>query len=92
MSAVKKYKIIFTKDAVDDIKKIKASGLFKKLNSYLDKMEIDPFSPFAHFKKLSGDLSGSFSRRLTIKHRLVFSIDEKNKTVKILSAWGHYGD
>ena len=89
---MKKYKIVFTKEAVSDVKKIKSAGLFEKLNSYLDKIEIDPFAQFASFKKLSGDLFGAYSRRLTIKHRIVYTIDEKEKVVKIISAWGHYDD
>lgn len=37
-----------------------------------------------------GDLQGAYSRRINIKHRLVYEVFEEEQTVKIISLWIHY--
>lgn len=86
----KKWKLIFEKGAQQDAKKIKSSNLIDKVNRILDVLEIDPFSENPRFKQLKGDLSGCYSRRINIQHRIVYQVEEENNTVRVISMFGHY--
>jgi Txe/YoeB family toxin of toxin-antitoxin system len=82
------YKVVLTKQAIKDIAKLKTVNLSEKAKTILENMVINPY--FQPYKKLSGDLREKFSRRLNIKHRIVYEIDEDAKVVKILNMWSHY--
>lgn len=82
------WKIEFSRTAVKDAKKLKAANLEANVNSLLEILRKDPFSP--PYERLSGNLKGYFSRRINIKHRLVYSVDEVTKTIKVVSVWSHY--
>lgn len=82
--------IVLTKQAEKDLQKILSSPLKSKLFSLMEIIEKDPFTP--PYEKLVGDLSGAYSRRINIQHRLVYQVDEPAKTVKILRMWTHYGE
>ena len=84
------YSIVYTKRANSDISKLKASGLDKKAKSLIDLIRENPFMSPPTFEKLKGDLSGAYSRRINIKHRLVYQVDENEKIVKIIMMWRHY--
>ena len=84
------YTIVFTKRAVNDIPKLKAAGLDKKAKALVELLKENPLQSPPTFEKLKGDLNGAFSRRINIKHRLVYQIIEEQKTVKILLMWTHY--
>lgn len=84
------WKIVFTKKAVDDLKKIAESGLKPKLQKLLEILEENPFKTPPNFEKLRGDLTGAYSRRINIKHRLVYQVIEEQKIIKIIRAWTHY--
>ena len=84
------YSIVYTKRASSDIAKLKAVGLDKKAKSLVDLLRRDPFISPPTFEKLKGDLSGAYSRRINIKHRLVYQVSEVEKTVKIILMWTHY--
>ena len=84
------YKIVFTKLAVKDLKKLKAAGLSQKAKNLVELIKQNPFETPPSFEKLVGDLSGAYSRRINIQHRLVYSVDEASKTVKIIRMWTHY--
>jgi Txe/YoeB family toxin of toxin-antitoxin system len=85
------YKIIFTREAEKDYKKMRSSKvLVKKATDILHLMTDNPFYYPPHFEKLSGDLQGKYSRRLNIQHRLVYEVDDENKEIKVLSLWTHY--
>lgn len=84
------WKLIYTKQAQKDAKKLKASGLESKAIRVLDILKEDPFKKPPPYQKLVGDLSGAYSRRINIKHRLVYQILEKEKIVKIIRMWTHY--
>jgi len=43
-------------------------------------------------EQLKGDRTGCWSRRITLKHRIVYKIDNGVLTVLILTAAGHYAD
>lgn len=85
-----KWKLVFTRDAKKDAKKLSASGLRPKTEILLKLIEENPFKSPPPFEKLVGDLSGAYSRRITIKHRLVYQVLREQKTVKIIRMWTHY--
>ncbi len=85
-----KWQLVFTKQALKDTKKIKAAGLKSKVEELLGILQNDPFQNPPRFEKLVGDLSGAYSRRINIQHRLVYQVLNKIKTVKIIRMWTHY--
>ncbi|MEP1095805.1 MAG: Txe/YoeB family addiction module toxin [Cyclobacteriaceae bacterium] len=85
-----KYKLVFTKQAQKDAKKLASSGLKEKALRLLQILEEDPFQDYPPFEKLVGDLSGAFSRRINIQHRLVYQVLENKRIVKIIRMWTHY--
>ena len=84
------YQIFYTKHAAADVPKLKAAKLDKKAKALIDLLRERPFQNPPPFEKLQGDLQGAFSRRINIKHRLVYQVLEEEKAVKILSMWTHY--
>jgi Txe/YoeB family toxin of toxin-antitoxin system len=85
-----KWKLIFTKQAQKDAKKISSSGLKPKAETLLKILETNPLQKPPPVEKLLGDLSGAFSRRINIQHRLVYQVLEKEKIVKVIRMWTHY--
>lgn len=71
---------------MDEIEKSKVLKL--KVRRLIEVVEVDPFRPPC--KKLSGNLSVYFSRRITQKHRFVYMVMDNE--VKIVSVWSHYED
>lgn len=84
------WKVVYTKQAQRDAKKLKSAGLKEKAESILKILENDPFRSPPPYEKLLGDLSGAYSRRINIQHRLVYQILEDIKTVKVIRMWTHY--
>ena len=84
------YSIVYTKIALNDIPKLKAAGLEEKTKALIELLRENPYESPPPFKKLKGELSGAYSRRINIQHRLVYEIIENEKTVKILKLWTHY--
>ena len=82
--------IKFSRKALKDAKKIRSANLATKVKQLIEVLKQNPYQ--LPYKKLSGDLQGYYSRRINIQHRLVYSIDEKNKIVKVVSVWSHYGE
>jgi len=80
----------YTRQAQKDAKKLASSGLKSKARQLLSILEIDPWQSPPPFEKLVGDLSGGYSRRINIQHRLVYQVLEVEKAVKILRLWTHY--
>jgi len=85
-----KWKIVYTRQAQRDARKLAASGLREKAETLLDILSEDPFKSPPPYEKLVGDLSGAYSRRINIQHRLVFQVLEDIKIVKIIRMWTHY--
>lgn len=85
-----KWKIIYTSQAKKDSKKVLASGLKPKAKVLLEILEIKPYQNPPEYKKLVGDLSNAYSRRINFQHRLVYQVLENIKTVKVLRLWSHY--
>ena len=84
------YKIVYDKRALKDIPKLKAANLDKNAKKLIDILRNDPYKTPPPFEKLQGDLLGAYSRRINIKHRLVYQIIEEQKIIKIFSLWTHY--
>lgn len=84
------YKLRYTKHAQKDAKRISASNLKKKVIKLLATLEQDPFADFPPYEKLIGDLTGAYSRRINIQHRLIYQVYEDQKIVKIVRMWTHY--
>jgi toxin YoeB len=84
------WKLVFTKQAQKDAKKIAQSGLKPQTSRLLDILREDPFQNPPPFEKLMGDLSGAYSRRINIQHRLVYQVLEDVSTVKVIRMWTHY--
>jgi Txe/YoeB family toxin of toxin-antitoxin system len=85
-----KWRIVYTRQAQMDAKKIAAAGLRQKAEKLLDILSGNPFQTPLPFEKLIGDLSGAYSRRITIQHRLVYQVLREIKTVKVIRMWTHY--
>ena len=84
------WELLFTKQAQKDAKKIASSGLRPKAEELLDILCKDPFQQPPPYKKLIGDLTGAYSRRINIQHRIVYQVIEEKKIVKIIRMWTHY--
>ena len=85
-----KWRIVFTKQAQKDAKKLTAAGLRSKAERLLDILRENPYQTPPPFEKLVGDLAGAHSRRINIQHRLVYEILNKEKVVKAIRMWTHY--
>ena len=84
------WKLVFTKQAQKDAKKISQSGLKFQANRLLDIIKEDPFQNPPPYEKLLGDLSGAYSRRISIQHRLIYQVLKDIHTLKIIRMWTHY--
>ena len=84
------WEIVYARQAMKDAKKISASGLKPKAQELLAVLANDPFQNPPPFEKLVGDLAGTYSRRISIQHRIVYEIFAKEKTVRVLRMWTHY--
>ena len=82
--------MLFTKAAQKDARKLNSAGLRAKAEELLTILKNDPLQNPPPFEKLVGNLSGAYSRRINIQHRLVYQILEEEKTVKVLRMWTHY--
>ena len=82
--------LYFTKQAQKDAGKLASSRLKTKAQQLLTILQSDPWQNPPPFEKLVGDLSGAYSRRINIQHRLVYQVLESEKAVKILRLWTHY--
>lgn len=87
---VKAWKPLFTQHAQKDAKKIAAANLKGKVLKLLDILREDPFKTPPSYEKLVGDLSGLYSRRINIQHRLVYQVYKKERIVKVIRLWSHY--
>ena len=84
------WRVVFTKRALKDAKKLSTAGLRTKAETLLDILRENPYQTPPPFEKLIGDLSGAYSRRINIQHRLVYQIIDDEKTVKVIRMWTHY--
>lgn len=85
-----KWKLVYTKQAQKDAKKLAASGLKEKAQNLLELLEDNPYQNPPPYEKLVGDLAGAYSRRINIQHRVVYQVLAKERIVKVLRLWTHY--
>jgi len=78
--------------AQKDAKKLSSVNLASKAKDIIEILKINPFETPPPYEKLVGNLSGSYSRRINIKHRIVYEVREVDKLVRVLKMWSHYGD
>lgn len=84
------WRLVYTSHARRDAKKLSAAGLRPKAELLLDLLREDPYRTPPPFEKLVGDLRGAHSRRITVQHRLVYQVLDRERTVKALRMWTHY--
>lgn len=84
------YAIFYTKKAAADISKLKAAKLESKAKALIDIIRDNPYQNPPRYEKLQGDLKGVYSRRINIRHRLVYEVIEGEKAIKVISLWTHY--
>lgn len=84
------YRIRLSKKAVKDEKKLKSVGSSDKARKRLELLEENPYMTPPSYEKFVGDLSGMYLRRINIQHRLVYTVNEEEQVVKVLSMWSHY--
>lgn len=86
------YKILYSKLALKDAKKLSNANLDKKAKELIEIIKKDPFQSPPPYERLVGNLNGSYSRRINIQHRLVYEVREDDKVVRISRMWSHYGE
>ena len=84
------WKVILSKKAVKDSKKIESAGLKSQTKKLLRLLSEDPLQSPPAYEKLVGNLNGFYSRRINIQHRLVYDIDKTARIVHVLRMWTHY--
>jgi len=84
------WKVILSKKAVKDARKLKSAGLKNQTESLLKVLQENPFTSPPPFEKLVGNLKGFYSRRINIHHRIVYSVDKDQRIVHVLRMWTHY--
>ena len=84
------WQVVFTKQAQKDAKKLSAAGLRAKAEQLIEMLRENPYQTPPPYEKLLGDLSGAFSRRINMQHRLVYQPLDEEKMVKIIRMWTHY--
>jgi toxin YoeB len=76
--------LVFIKQAQKDAKKLAHSGLKSQASRILNILRKDSYQNPPSYEKLVGDLSGAYSRRINIQHRLIYQILDDIKTVKVI--------
>jgi Txe/YoeB family toxin of toxin-antitoxin system len=87
---VVKWRLVYTKQAQREAKKLASAGLKEKAQKLFMVLEENPFQTNPPFEKLVGDLAGAYSRRINIHHRLVYQVLKEDRIVKVIRMWTHY--
>jgi Txe/YoeB family toxin of toxin-antitoxin system len=83
-------RIVFTKLARKDARRLSAAGLRAKTEAMIEILRENPYKIFPSYEKLVGDLTGAYLRRINIQHRIVYQIFDDEETVKVIRMWTHY--
>lgn len=84
------YQVFYTKKALEDIPRLKSAKLDTKAKNLISLIKNNPYQTPPPYEKLKGILQGAYSRKINIKHRLVYEVIEEDKAIKIISLWTHY--
>ena len=82
--------LYFTRQARKDARKLSSTGLKQRAEELLDIIRDNPYRNPPPYEKLTGDLTGAYSRRINIQHRLVYQVLKEERAVKVLRLWTHY--
>jgi toxin YoeB len=85
-----KWRLVYTRQAQKDASKLAGAGLKQKATELLDILETNPYQSPPPYEKLVGDLTGAYSRRINIHHRLVYQVLDAERIVKVIRLWSHY--
>ncbi len=85
-----RWRVVFTRQAQKDARNLAGTHLKERAEELLLILADDPYQTPPRFEKLMGDLSGAYSRRINLQHRLVYQVLEDIRTVKVLRMWTHY--
>ena len=86
------YRVTYSKQALKDAKKLSSASLDKKAKELIEIIKNNPFQKPPPYEKLVGNLNGSFSRRINIKHRIVYEVIENEQLIRVSRMWTHYGE
>ncbi|MBQ3618480.1 MAG: Txe/YoeB family addiction module toxin [Bacteroidales bacterium] len=88
------YKIKYMPQAEEDLKRLRKSEpkSFEKAVKLLNELVDSPYTGTGKPHPLTGDRAGQWSRRITQKHRLVYTVNDNEIRVLVLAAYGHYDD
>jgi len=86
------YKILYSKLALKDAKKLSSANLAIKAKKLIEIIKKNPFQNPPPYEKLVGNLTGAYSRRINIQHRIVYEVREADKVIRISRMWSHYGE
>lgn len=84
------WQIVLTKQAAKDAQKLVSASLWSNAERLLEVLATNSFQNLPPYEKLVGNLSGYYSRRINIQHRLVYQVLQDVNTVKVLRMWSHY--
>jgi len=84
------FRVVFSKAAQKDAKKIARSNLRPRVEQLLEILRRNPYETPPRFERLVGDLDGALSRRINAQHRLVYQVVDAERVVKVLRMWTHY--
>lgn len=84
------WQLVYAKQAQKDAQKLAAAGLKDKAKALLAVVQENPLQNPHPYEKLVGDLTGAYSRRINIQHRLVYQVLQSEQVVKVLRLWSHY--
>lgn len=85
-----RWKIVYTRQALKDAKKLSSSGLRPNAERLRGIIAENPFVKPPPYEMLVGEFKGAVSRRINIQHRLVHQVVKPQRTVKALRMWTHY--
>jgi toxin YoeB len=84
------WQLVYTHQAQKDAQKLAAAGLKEKTVELLTMLETNPHQTPPPYEKLTGDLADAYSRRINIRHRLVYEVLDAERIVKVIRLWSHY--
>ena len=86
------WEIKYTKKAINDSQLLKSNHLDVKTKQILNIIRENPYGNPPPFEKLKADLCGKYSRRINLKHRIVYSVNKDNKVIIVYGMFSHYGE
>jgi toxin YoeB len=85
-----RYKILYTKQGLKDKRITFKAGYGQKIENILSTLKENPLASYPPYEKLAGDLAGAYSRRINVKHRVVYQVYNEERILRIISMWLYY--